>query len=83
VDARTEQALDHLLPADKRTGDTIADLQAAFAESARRRRQNSEDGGAVIAALYEEVKSWRRVGELLGHYSVRTLRRWAEPPDDE
>ena len=45
------KALDHLLPRERQTGDLESDLIAAGKEAKRRREQNTEDGGHVLAAL--------------------------------
>ncbi len=74
----TEKALDALL-GDRRTGDQRADLIAATKEAMRRREQNTQDGGAVIAALIESGLSYRDVERLTGIPYV-TAHRWATPP---
>lgn len=73
------EALDNLLPADQRTGDLAEDLAAAARESMRRRVDNSKWGGAVIAALYRELQSWRQVETETG-IPQASARRWATPP---
>lgn len=74
------EALDNLLPADQRTGDLAVDLAAAARESMRRRVDNSRWGGAVLAALYRERRSWRQVEDETG-IPYKTAWRWATPPE--
>lgn len=74
-----EEALVNLL-GERRTGDRSADLIAAAKESLRRREQNSMDGGAVIAALRDELgMSYRDIERTTG-ISYVTAHRWATPP---
>lgn len=80
LSAAEQAALDRLVPYDQQTGELTADLVAAAQEALRRREQNTHDGGAVIAALYREVRSWRRLAEETG-IKVTTARRWAVPPE--
>lgn len=78
-----QAALEELLPADRRTGNLADDLAAAARTAMERRVRNSELGGAVIAALYRELKarggSWRDLEHLTG-IPHGTARRWATPP---
>lgn len=73
------EALDRLVPRERQTGDLIADLTAAAQEAWRRRQQNTEDGGAVIAALYRDTRSWRTLSYVT-KIPVTTARRWSIPP---
>lgn len=73
-------AVDELLPPSKQSGDLQADLIAAAREAWRRRQQNTELGGAVLAALHRSAESWRAVAWATG-IDVRTARRWATPPE--
>jgi hypothetical protein len=73
------EALNELLPADKRTGDLREDLIEAARTAMRRRVDNSRWGGAVIAALHRDVGSWRQIEELT-EIPHATARRWAAPP---
>jgi hypothetical protein len=73
------EALDELLPADRRTGDPVEDLAVAARTAMQRRVDNSRWGGAVIAALYRELNSWRQLSTVTG-IPVATARRWATPP---
>lgn len=72
-------ALDALVPREQQTGDLTQDLAAAAMESMRRRGLNSQQGGAVIAALHHRVRSWSKVVHLTG-IPLATARRWATPP---
>lgn len=72
-------ALDALLPRDQQTGDLTQDLAGAAMESMRRRGLNTDQGGAVIAALHRRVRSWSKVVHLTG-IPQRTARRWGTPP---
>ena len=72
-------AVDALVPPDVRTGNDLADLTAAAQEAWKRRQQNTDLGGAVLAALYRAARSWRAVGSLTG-IPTTTARRWATPP---
>ena len=72
-------ALDELLPADRQTGDLVADLAAASQVAMERRVTNSDRGGAVIGALHREIQSWRQL-EVLTGIPQATARRWATPP---
>ncbi len=81
VDPAVSRALDSLLPAGERTGDLISDLAEAARRSMQRRRDNSRDGGAVVDALYAEVRSWRQVQKLTG-IPVTSARRWSAPPSE-
>lgn len=74
-------ALAALVPPDERTGEDFADLRAAAREAWKRRQQNTDLGGAVLAALYREAQSWRAVSALTG-IPVTTARRWATPPEE-
>jgi hypothetical protein len=71
-------ALNALLPPDQQTGDLRTDLRAAFAESRRRREENSENGGRIIAELHAELQSWELTAEELDE-PITTLRRWSQP----
>jgi len=73
------EALDELLPADRRTGDPIEDLTQAARVAMQRRIDNSRWGGAVIAALHRELRSWRQLETRTG-IPQATARRWAAPP---
>lgn len=76
-------AMDSLLPADKRTGDLETDLIAAFNECLRRRAENARDGGAIVAAMRQSVTqgglgwSWRTFTLKTGQ-SPRTGGRWLD-----
>lgn len=72
-------ALAALVPPGERTGDDFADLRVAAREAWKRRQENTELGGAVLAALYREAQSWRAVSALTG-IPTSTARRWAVPP---
>jgi hypothetical protein len=73
------EALDELLPADRRSGDPVADLTKAAQVAMQRRIDNTRWGGAVIGALYRELNSWRRLESETG-IPQATARRWAAPP---
>ena len=74
-----DEALRSLL-GDARTGDLQADLIAAAREAMNRRERNSADGGAVIAAMLEQLGlSYRDIERLTG-IPRATAQRWAEPP---
>jgi hypothetical protein len=73
------EALNELLPADRRTGDPVQDLAQAARTAMKRRVDNSRWGGAVIAALHRELQSWRQLEAVTG-IPQATARRWATPP---
>lgn len=76
-----EQALANLLPGG-RSGDEKADMLAALRESWQRRRRNSENGGAVIAALVDPQiggMTYRQLAEEVG-IPLGTLHRWQAAP---
>jgi hypothetical protein len=73
------EALDELLPAEHRTGDHVHDLAQAARTAMQRRIDNSRWGGAVIAALHRELRSWRQLEAVTG-IPQATARRWATPP---
>lgn len=75
-----DEALDALL-GEGRTGDERGDLIEAAKEAMRRRRLNTEHGGAVIAALHEAGMSWRDIEQATG-IARTTAQRWAEPPPE-
>jgi DNA-directed RNA polymerase specialized sigma24 family protein len=77
-----DEALSELLPDNKRTGDTQADLVAAAAEAWRRRHVNTEAGAAVIAALTDRGLSYRQIADLTG-IPAATAHRWARPPEQD
>lgn len=81
VDPAVSRALDSLLPAAERTGDLVSDLAEAGRRSMQRRRDNSRDGGAVVDALYAEVRSWRQVEKLTG-IPMTSARRWSAAPSE-
>ena len=83
------EALDRLLPRERQTGDLVVDLVAATQEAWRRRQQNTQDGGHVIAALYRDTKSWRTLSYLTKYTDTdgrvnrippTTARRWSLEP---
>lgn len=76
-----DEALDVLL-GQRRTGDERADLIDGAKEAMRRRRLNTEHGGAVLAALHESGMSWRDI-EIATGIARTTAQRWAEPPPGE
>lgn len=76
-----DEALAALL-GQRRTGDERADLIEGAKEAMRRRRLNTEQGGAVLAALHESGLSWREIEEATG-IARTTAQRWAEPPPGE
>jgi hypothetical protein len=78
VDA--DEALAELL-GDARTGDRQADLIAGAKEAMRRRKRNTEHGGAVIAALVEGGMSYRELEQATG-IARATAQRWASPPPE-
>lgn len=73
-----EEAL-HKLLGEAVTGDPDTDLWAALDETWRRRRENSENGGAVIAALRDRGVSERAIARRSG-IPRATLQRWHTPP---
>jgi hypothetical protein len=73
------EALNELLPTERRTGDLAEDLALAARTAMRRRVDNSRWGGAVIAALHRHLRSWRQLEEVTG-IPQATARRWATPP---
>lgn len=75
------EALDRLIPRERQTGDLVADLTTAAKEAWRRRQQNTQDGGAVIGALYRDTNSWRTLAYVTG-IPTTTARRWAIPPEE-
>jgi hypothetical protein len=75
------EALDRLVPRERQTGDLIADLTAAAQEAWRRREQNTQDGGAVLAALYRDTRSWRTLAYIT-KIPATTARRWSIPPGE-
>lgn len=75
-------ALQELLPEERRTGHDQADLVAAAAEAWRRRHVNTEAGAAVIAALTDLGLSYRQIAELTG-IPAATAHRWARPPEED
>lgn len=77
--AAERAALDALVPIDAQTGEVADDLKEAAREAWRRRQENTTLGGAVLAALYRDARSWRTVSYLTG-IPVTTARRWAVPP---
>lgn len=74
------EALDELLPPERQTGDRMRDLSDAARVAMQRRKDNSRQGGAVLAALNRRV-SWRRIESMTG-IPETTARRWATPPKD-
>ena len=74
-----QQALDELLPTDLRSGVLADDLAQAARVAMQRRVDNSAHGGAVIAALHRQLKSWRLLETVTG-IPQATARRWATPP---
>lgn len=79
MDPTVSAALDALLPVAERTGNLVTDLTEAAKRSLQRRVDNSRNGGAVIAALHEETRSWADVERLTG-IPAATARRWSAPP---
>jgi uncharacterized protein YerC len=73
-----DDALDSLL-GSRGTGDRRTDLVAAAREAMARRERNTEDGGAVIAAMLEDGLSYRDIERLTG-IPRTTAQRWAVPP---
>jgi hypothetical protein len=73
------EALNELLPADRQTGNPVDDLSQAVRTAMQRRVDNSRWGGAVIAALYRQLHSWRQLEAATG-IPQATARRWATPP---
>ncbi len=73
-----EEALQRLL-GRAATGDSEADLWAALEEAWRRRRENIENGGAVIAALRDAGVSEREISRRTG-IPRTTLQRWHTAP---
>lgn len=72
-------ALDSLVPPTEQTGKLHDDLVTAARVTWRRRVENSELGGQVLAALHRDVNSWRIVEYATG-IPAATARRWATPP---
>jgi hypothetical protein len=66
------------------SGDRDADLELAALATLRIRELNSIAGGMVFNGWHARWKSWRKVAmrlAQLGHtVSVKTLRRWSDPP---
>lgn len=79
--AEVIMALGRLLPDQDRNEDIVEDLYAAAAESFRRRKQNSHDGGVVIAALRNYGQTWKQIRDRTG-IPTRTARRWRTPPPE-
>jgi hypothetical protein len=77
--ADEQEALDELLPPDRRSGDHVEDLVEAAREARRRRANNTKWGGLVIGALHRELDSWRRLAAVTG-IPLRTARNWSTPP---
>ncbi len=73
-----DEALEALL-GDARTGDLQTDLIEGAREAMRRRKRNTEHGGAVIAAMHEAGLTWRAIEQATG-IPRSTAQRWAEPP---
>jgi hypothetical protein len=71
------EALDHLVPRERQTGDLKKDLVAAGEETKRRREQNTEDGGHVFQALYELTGSWAIVAYLVD-LPKSTVYNWSK-----
>lgn len=75
-----QAAFDDLLPAGDRTGDLEADVVRAIQVAMQRRVTNSRNGGLMIAFAHNALRlSWRKLAPRTG-MKIRTLRRWAEPP---
>lgn len=79
MNAEQEAALDALLPRGDRSGDLITDLVAGVRASMAIRVANSHHGGTLLAALHDELDSWRQVSRLTG-IPTMTCRSWAAPP---
>lgn len=66
------------------SGDRDADLELAALATLRVRELNSVAGGMVFNGWHARQRSWRKVVARLvelGHtVSVKTLRRWSDPP---
>lgn len=77
-----QEALEHLLPPERRTGDLEADLVTAAREAWARRQRNTDDGGAVLAALYRILGSRREVARRTG-IPEPTARRWSSRPGED
>ena len=72
------QCLNELLPPEKQTGDTRADLVAATHVMVMHMRQHELDMlnvGAVFNALYRDVRSWRRIQAMTG-IPFTSARQW-------
>lgn len=76
------EALAELLPAEVEADTMEGALMTALQEAWRRRRVNTDAGGAVIRALLERGWTYRRIEETCG-IPLGTANRWARRPEEE
>jgi hypothetical protein len=83
IDPPSEEEIAHVIEVlvENPTGNLVEDLYAAGREVMRRRKQNTIDGGIVIAALRARGLSWSVI-ERHTYISTRSARRWAESPPE-